>query len=249
MAEILVVDDERVIREGLKRMLLAEGFSVRTAKNGDEALAAFRDRRPALVLLDVMMPKRNGFSVCGEIRSIDPFTPIVFLTAKDGESEQVRGFGLGADDYISKSASDAELLARVRRAVERVAVYNTRPEAAESRRRQIGSAMVDFDTLVVQNGDEVERLTKTEADLLWLLVVERDKPVPCDNDRTCQEDDLLAEDISDLCRRQQTDHRYDEVDAGHPPQLVFAAAEIGLYGAQCEIEHTPRKGIDEYCET
>ena len=180
MAEILVVDDERVIREGLKRMLLAEGFSVRTAKNGDEALAAFRDRRPSLVLLDVMMPKRNGFSVCGEIRSIDPFTPIVFLTAKDGEAEQVRGFGLGADDYISKSASDAELLARVRRAVERVAVYNTRSEAPESRRRQIGSVTVDFDTLVVQNGDEVERLTKTEADLLWLLVVERDKSVSCE---------------------------------------------------------------------
>lgn len=180
MVEILVVDDERVIREGLKRLLLAEGFSVRTAKNGDEALAAFRDRRPSLVLLDVMMPKRNGFSVCGEIRSIDPFTPIVFLTAKDGEAEQVRGFGLGADDYISKSAGDAELLARVRRAVERVAVYNTKSESSESRRRQIGSAIVDFDTLVVQNGDETERLTKTEADLLWLLVAERGKSVSCE---------------------------------------------------------------------
>ena len=180
MVEILVVDDERVIREGLKRLLLAEGFSVRTAKNGDEALVAFRDRRPSLVLLDVMMPKRNGFSVCGEIRSIDPFTPIVFLTAKDGEAEQVRGFGLGADDYISKSAGDAELLARVRRAVERVAVYNTKSESSESRRRQIGSAIVDFDTLVVQNGDETERLTKTEADLLWLLVAERGKSVSCE---------------------------------------------------------------------
>ena len=180
MAEILVVDDERVIREGLKRMLLTEGFSVRTSKNGDEALAAFREHRPSLVLLDVMMPRRNGFSVCGEIRSIDPFTPIVFLTAKDGEAEQVRGFGLGADDYISKSASDAELLARVRRAVERVVVYNTKSEASESRRRQIGSAIVDFDTLVVQNGDETERLTKTEADLLWLLAMERDKFVPFD---------------------------------------------------------------------
>ena len=84
--ELLIVDDERAIREGLKRLLSAEGFSVRTAKDGDDALAAFRERRPSLVLLDVMMPKRNGFSVCGEIRSIDPSTPIVFLTAKDGEA-------------------------------------------------------------------------------------------------------------------------------------------------------------------
>ncbi|MBR4614628.1 MAG: response regulator transcription factor [Kiritimatiellae bacterium] len=178
--ELLIVDDERAIREGLKRLLSAEGFSVRTAKDGDDALAAFRERRPSLVLLDVMMPKRNGFSVCGEIRSIDPITPIVFLTAKDGEAEQVRGFGLGADDYISKSAGDAELLARVRRAVERAAAYDRRAEAPESRRREIGSAIVDFDTLVVQNETGTERLTKTEADLLWLLVVERGKSVPSD---------------------------------------------------------------------
>ena len=180
MDEILVVDDERAIREGLKRLLSAEGFAVRLARNGDDALSAFRERRPSLVLLDVMMPKRNGFSVCGEIRSIDPITPIVFLTAKDGEAEQVRGFGLGADDYISKSASEAELLARVRRAVARAAAYSANSGSCEPRRRQIGSAVVDFDTFVVQSDGAEERLTKTEADLLWLLAVERDKCVPCD---------------------------------------------------------------------
>ena len=179
MDEILVVDDERAIRTGVKNILQAEGFTVRTAKNGEEALAAFRERRPSLVLLDVMMPKRNGFSVCGEIRSIDPLTPIVFLTAKDGEAEQVRGFGLGADDYVSKTAGDAELVARIRRAVERATAY--RSVSRESRKAAIGSVKVDFDCLTIDIDGEVERLTKTEADLLWLLALERDKLVSYDD--------------------------------------------------------------------
>ena len=178
MEEILVVDDERAIRNGMRSMLLAEGFEVRLANNGDEALSAFRERRPSLVLLDVMMPKRNGFSVCAEIRSIDPLTPIIFLTAKDGEAEQVRGFGLGADDYVSKSASEAELVARIRRAIDRASAYNS--VIREKRKLEIGDVVVDVDSQTLLCDGEIERMTKTEADIIWLLGMERGKIVSYD---------------------------------------------------------------------
>ena len=178
MAEVLIVDDERIIRNSVKSLLLAEGFDVRTAKTGDEALAAFREKRPDLVLLDIMMPGRNGFSVCSEIRSLDPLTPVIFLTAKTGEAEQVRGFGLGADDYVSKTASEAELVARVRRAIERSSAYNT--AAKESRQIAFGDTIVDFDFQTVSCGGKEKRLTKMEADLLWLLTVERGRLVHYD---------------------------------------------------------------------
>jgi DNA-binding response OmpR family regulator len=171
MSEVLVVDDERIIRNGLRDLLCAEGYSVRTARNGEEALAAFRERRPDLVLLDVMMPKRNGFAVCGEIRALDPLTPVVFLTAMDGDSDKVRGFGLGADDFISKTASHAELLARVRRALQRSTAFHS--AASEARRLEIAGVVVDFDSLNVGCGGVAERLTKTEADLLWLVASDR----------------------------------------------------------------------------
>ena len=180
MSYILVVDDERAIRNYVKGVLTAEGFPVKIVRDGYEALAAFREHRPSLVLLDVMMPKMNGFAVCAEIRSIDPLTPVIFLTAKVGEAEQVRGFGLGADDYVSKSVSEAELVARVKRALARSCAYDSATREKESRILQVGGVTIDFDALTVVCGEETVRLTKTEADLLWLLSVERGKPVPYD---------------------------------------------------------------------
>ncbi|MBR4938873.1 MAG: response regulator, partial [Kiritimatiellae bacterium] len=91
VAEILLVDDERTVREGLKRMLECEGFAVRTARDGADALVKFAQKRPDAILLDVMMPKLNGFAVCAEIRKTDALLPVVFLTAKDSEADEIRG--------------------------------------------------------------------------------------------------------------------------------------------------------------
>ena len=88
MAEILVVDDERVLRDGIKAVLSGEGFEVRTARDGEEALRKIAEKRPDLVLLDVMMPKMNGFRCCEKIRGTDRILPIIFLTAKDAEADQ-----------------------------------------------------------------------------------------------------------------------------------------------------------------
>ena len=171
MAEILVVDDERTVRNGLKALLSTGGHAVRLARSGAQALEQFRTRRPDLVLLDVMMPGKGGFEVCREMRAEDSLVPILFLTALDNEANQVRGFGLGADDYIPKTAGEAELFARVRRALERSAEY--RRQSSLPRRAEIGKVTVDFDSLTLRGPGVDERLTKTEADVLWLLNTER----------------------------------------------------------------------------
>ena len=119
-AEILVAEDESAIREGLCALLESEGYTVRAAVDGEDALRLFGECRPDLVLLDVMMPKKNGYAVCSEIRSSDQDVPILFLTAKDGDSDELRGLTLGADDYISKTSSQPVLLARIAAVLNRV---------------------------------------------------------------------------------------------------------------------------------
>ena len=145
--EILVVDDELSIRRGLAAMLENAGYSVRTARDGIVAFGAIRSKRPDLILLDVMMPLMDGFKVCEEIRKRDRDLPIVFLTAKDADEDQVRGLEVGADDFVSKSSDSSVLLVRIRKALERA-------------ERLLGNAAPD-------------NLTKTEADIFRLLASER----------------------------------------------------------------------------
>ena len=166
--DILIADDERVVREGLRELLASEGFSVRTARDGREALAKFDEHHPDLVVLDVMMPKMNGFLACEEIRRRNRAVPVIFLTAKDTEADQVRGLGLGADDYIAKDAGEAVLLARIKRAVERMRVMGETPEEEVVR---IGAVTVDVRTFTVSDDKGVRAwLTQTETKLLKILL-------------------------------------------------------------------------------
>ena len=182
MAEILVVDDERVLRDGIKAVLSSEGFEVRTARDGDEALRKIAEKRPDLVLLDVMMPKMNGFRCCEKIRVTDRVLPVIFLTAKDAEADQVRGIGLGADDFVSKSASDAVLLARINRALERSSAFGAAARRASGTMIALGGVSVDMKTFVVmEKGREIARLTKTEADILKLFDAHRGELVVQDD--------------------------------------------------------------------
>ena len=174
MAEILIVDDERVLRDGIKAILSGEGHAVRTARDGDEALGKIAEKRPDLVLLDVMMPKMNGFRCCEKIRETDGLLPVVFLTAKDAEADQVRGIGLGADDFVSKSASDAVLLARINRALERAKAFGEAARRASGMMIALGAVSVDLKTLaVMEKGREIARLTRTEADILKIFNSQR----------------------------------------------------------------------------
>ena len=182
MAEVLVVDDERVLRDGIKAVLSSEGFEVRTARDGEEALRKIAEKRPDLVLLDVMMPKMNGFKCCGRIRETDRILPVIFLTAKDAEADQVRGIGLGADDFVSKSASDAVLLARINRALERSSAIGESVRGVSGTTIALGTVSVDLKSFAVtENGEEIARLTKTEADILKLLDSKRGELVVQDD--------------------------------------------------------------------
>lgn len=172
--EILVVDDNRPLRLSLRRVFETDGYAVREARNGDEALAAIAERRPDVVLLDVDMPVRGGFSTCEEIRRADPLLPVIFLTAMDSEADMVRGFAQGGDDYIPKSDPFYLQVARasVRRALERSAAFASGGDGA--RTVKLGRIRVDCAQHRVFDGErEIARLTASETDILRLLASER----------------------------------------------------------------------------
>lgn len=114
--KILIADDEPSICEVVQLYLEKEGFTVFTAADGEEALAIEADKRPDLLLLDVMLPKMTGWDIC---RSVERQVPVIFLTAKSTENDKMTGFTLGADDYITKPFSPRELTARVKAVLRR----------------------------------------------------------------------------------------------------------------------------------
>lgn len=154
----------------MKALLEGEGFAVRTARDGQDALDKFTERPPDLVLLDVMMPKMNGFLVCEEIRRRDATVPIIFLTAKDTDADQIRGIELGGDDYVSKDTNDAVLLSRVRRALRRTDNIIGQTATAKI---VIGSVVVDVDRRQIVDGTRVEELTRSEVGLIRCLASQR----------------------------------------------------------------------------
>ena len=168
-AEILIAEDEPSARRGFRALFEGEGYAVRTARDGEEALAKFRESRPDAVLLDVMMPKMNGIIACAEIRRSDPLVPILFFTAMPSDVGAVRALGLGADDYIDKAKSPEELLARVAAVLRRASVI-----ASDKRDKlSLGGVTMDFATMTASGDGVSEELTKSESLFLRLLASER----------------------------------------------------------------------------
>jgi two-component system response regulator RegX3 len=165
---ILVVDDEESFREGLSVALQREGFLVDTAADGVEALARFDASRPALVLLDVMLPRMSGIDVCREIRNKSR-VPIIMVTARDAEIDAVVGLEVGADDYIAKPFRVRELVARVRAALRRVPAAD---DASGPRAEliEIDDVRVDLSRHEVHVRNELVSLPLKEFELLELLM-------------------------------------------------------------------------------
>ncbi len=181
--DILIVDDERVIRESYSRLFRSEGYSVRSASSGRAALVEFRERLPGVVLLDVDMPVMDGFETCGHMRRMDDLVPIIFNTAYATEGFKERGLELGGDDYILKTDPESELLARVRRAVRRLETFLA--HSARETRIAVGDATVDLAALTVTDSDgKVRLLSRTQADILRLL--------DSDRGRVWTSDDIIA---------------------------------------------------------
>ena len=122
MSKVLVVDDEKLIVKGLKFSLEQDGLTVDSAYDGEEALALIRENKYDIVLLDLMLPKMNGYEVCQEVRSFSD-VPIVMLTAKSEDMDKILGLEYGADDYITKPFNPLELVARVKSNVRRFTTF------------------------------------------------------------------------------------------------------------------------------
>ena len=164
MAYVLFAEDDETLRTGLEAALSSEGYETCGCKDGNEALSAFTQRRPDLLILDVMMPGKSGFDVCVEVRRSDPTVPIIFLTAKTSEADVVIGLGLGADDFIPKPFRIRELLARVSAALRRGQLAAT---TAPSDMFTIGSARIDARRFLVSTGEPPDQpLTVRELGLL-----------------------------------------------------------------------------------
>lgn len=112
--KILIVEDDTNIRQGLVEALSREGYTLIAAENGKAALIQYQQEKPDFIILDIMMPELDGYAVCREIRKLDEWIPIVFLSAKDEEIDRVVGLELGADDYISKPFGIHEIRARIK---------------------------------------------------------------------------------------------------------------------------------------
>lgn len=166
--DILIVDDEPSVIEVVSLYLQREGFRVRSARNGTEALLALQNGRPALVILDVMLPHIDGMTLMRRMRDNTALdVPVIMLTARGQETDRISGLDLGADDYITKPFSPAELVSRVK-AVLRRASGKARDEEAESP-IDFGELRIDPMTReVVVRGSPVE-LTATEFNLLWFM--------------------------------------------------------------------------------
>ena len=171
---ILVVDDEASIRRILETRLSMIGYQVVTASDGLEAIETFRRTSPDLVVLDVMMPKLDGYGVCQELRK-ESDVPIVMLTALGDVADRITGLELGADDYVVKPFSPKELEARIRCVLRRVDKEQS-AGIPNSGVIQVGDLRIDTNKRQVYRGDERIRLTGMEFSLLELLVGRSGEP-------------------------------------------------------------------------
>jgi two-component system, OmpR family, alkaline phosphatase synthesis response regulator PhoP len=166
--KILLADDEKDIVEFLSYNLSQEGFKVITAYDGKEALEKL-SQKPELIILDVMMPKMDGYETCTRIRSINEFknTPIIFLTAKSSEMDEVHGLNLGADDFIQKPISPKKLVARVKSNLRKLESLNI--DSVSANEIKIGPLVIDREKYSVTVDDETVFFPKKEFEILSYL--------------------------------------------------------------------------------
>ena len=164
MSRVLVVEDDPAILRGLVDNLTFESYDVTTATDGESAYQIIRERRPDLVLLDLMLPNLSGYELCRKVRGEGILTPIVMLTARGEESDRVLGLDLGADDYITKPFSIREVLARVRAVLRRGQGASKMLDDL-----RFDDVVVDFRRYVAHRADRVLDMTRKEFGLLRLL--------------------------------------------------------------------------------
>jgi DNA-binding response OmpR family regulator len=173
---ILVVEDDAAIRRGLCDALASAGYEVGQCARGDEAVDRALASPCDLLLLDVLLPGKDGFEVLREVRASHPQLPVILLTARGAEEDRVRGLKLGADDYVVKPFSASELLARVEAVLRRSAERPRRPR--DLRTLRLSDRAVDLELgEILLVGGEKRRLSELEASILRYLVAHRGRPI------------------------------------------------------------------------
>ena len=172
MEKILVVEDEPDMVMGLRDNLEYEGYTVVTAGDGVEGLELALQEVPDLIILDLMLPKKDGYDVCRELRAKGMDIPIIMLTAKSQEVDKVLGLELGADDYVTKPFSIREVLARIKAVLRR---KGTRTQKLET--YEFANVHIDFrKSFIIKDGENIE-LSHYENEILRLLISNKDEPV------------------------------------------------------------------------
>ena len=172
MSRILIIEDEAPMRVALKDILEAEGHRALTATDGAAGLQSALDEKPDLILLDVMMPRLDGFALCAELRRLERHVPVLMLTAKGRVEDRVHGLDTGADDYLVKPFSTEELLARVRALLRRFQKQNK-----IAARLKLGEIEIDLARQTAFRGKKTLRLTAKEFSMLRLLAEAEGEPV------------------------------------------------------------------------
>ena len=175
---ILRADDNPDITDVLSNYVKKEGFEPLVAGDGDEALEKFKTYQPAVVLLDVMMPKRDGYEVCRNIRETSD-TPVILVTARGEDFERIMGLDIGADDYIVKPFSPSEVMARVRAVLRRM--NRQEHDDSERTRLTIGNMTIDIKEYSLYMDDIQINMTKKELETVWTLANNPEKLFTRDN--------------------------------------------------------------------
>ncbi|MCU7835408.1 MAG: response regulator transcription factor [gamma proteobacterium symbiont of Taylorina sp.] len=217
--KVLIAEDDLYIREGLAELLKQEGYQTLLAENGRQALDIYKEQGCSLVLLDIMMPEMDGFSVCKAIRKQDDNIPIVFITAKAEEIDQVVGLELGADDYIMKPFGTREVVARIR-AVTRRCLKQQRASSQDKLSEKVIMNDLELfpDELKAKRGEQIFELSLRDSKILSLLARNKGKIVDRDtlfnhcwgrdyfpNSRT------LDQHISKLRKLIEVDHKHPDI--------------------------------------
>lgn len=169
MPKILIVDDNKQITSVLQEYAKRDGYSTIIAFDGEDAILKFKSEKPDILLLDVMMPKKDGFQVCREIRQTSN-VPIIMITARGEDFEKIMGLEIGADDYIVKPFSAGEVMARIRAIMRRI----TREEKS-LQLIEIENLIINLDDYNVFIDGEPVSLTKKEIEILWTLTNDKNK--------------------------------------------------------------------------
>lgn len=179
MPYILIADDNQDITDILSTYAEKEGLSPVVASDGEEALQLFHQYSPCVILLDVMMPKEDGYEVCRKIRS-ESNVPIILVTARGEDFERIMGLDIGADDYIVKPFSPSEVMARVRAVLRRMTQADSLPEDSENI-ISISDMIINLDEYTLYISGQKMSLTKKEIETMWTLAGNPNKVFTRDN--------------------------------------------------------------------